>query len=375
VTTAPPTVETSSAQPSPIPTSSPAASWTSINWVASDPAPFSGPGNQFIFGWAPRAGGSILVGGDIPLPTGNAEGVVWTAADNAHWKRVPNTDGMFSNAGIQGVAANNVTLVAVGSAALDDSATAQSVGTAWVSADGTRWRRSPDATAVLNNIALRGVAGGPPGFVAYGNGPRGGAALAFSSDGLHWQREDAGAIFVQSSFTSVTWTGHGFAAVGARGDDLPGAAAAWWSDDGRVWNQSDVGSTGYALESVQPWVGSLRATGHLPCLGCVGPPVEWRSSDDGRTWRQLPPLTIANQSGSTALLVGQRVVSLQDQPQQVSWSADGQTWNVLAMTGSPIPDGAQLVLASGETVIAIASLAGGTANNQEDMRVFAGQLH
>lgn len=35
----------------------------------------------------------------------------------------------------------------------------------------------------------------------------------------------------------------------------------------------------------------------------------------------------------------------------------------------------QLVLASGQTVIAIESVAGGTANNQEDMRVFAGEVH
>jgi hypothetical protein len=82
-----------------------------------------------------------------------------------------------------------------------------------------------------------------------------------------------------------------------------------------------------------------------------------------------------NQSDATALLVGQRVLSLQEQTQLASWSADGQTWNVLAPTGSPLPDGVQLLLADGEKVIALAGVPMATANDQEDMRVFTGELH
>src|SRR5664280_2077285 len=77
---------------------------------------------------------------------------------------------------------------------------------------------------------------------------------------------------------------------------------------------------------------------------------------------------------STAILVGQRALSLQDQPQQLSWSADGQTWTDLAMTGSPLPGQTQLLIASGPTVIAFAGVSGASANDQEDMRVFAGKL-
>lgn len=303
-------------------------------------------------------------------------GVVWTSADNTHWKRVPDADRTFSDADLQGAAGSGSTLVAVGGSQLDDTAMAPSIGTAWVSVDGTHWQRSPDVSGALSDMIFVGIAAGPPGFVAYGRSRVGAkAALAFSSDGLSWEREDAGGMFANSSIASVTWTGHGFAAVGGHDVDLPGTAAAWWSADGRDWHPSDVGSTGYRLESVQPWVGALRATGVPPCFRCVGPPVEWRSRDDGRTWRPLPPPTTPNDSQPTALLVGQRVVSLQDQPLQVSWSSDGETWTVLPMSGSKIPDGAQLVMATGQTVIAIASLGRRSANDQSDMRVVAGVLH
>ena len=72
-------------------------------------------------------------------------------------------------------------------------------------------------------------------------------------------------------------------------------------------------------------------------------------------------------------MVGQQLVDLQDQPLRATWSADGQTWAGLELNGSPIPDTTQLMVADGQTVIAIAAVMGASANDQEDMRVFAGQ--
>src|SRR5664279_103226 len=46
--------------PRPNPSLLPEPAWTSITWAASDPAPFSGPGNQFVFGGVPWAGGTVL---------------------------------------------------------------------------------------------------------------------------------------------------------------------------------------------------------------------------------------------------------------------------------------------------------------------------
>ena len=378
-------VSTAPPWPSSSPLTSPEAAWTSIHWAAGDPAPFSGPGNQYIFGGAAWSGGTVLVGEEAPLPTGNVEGVVWFSADNAHWQRIPNIDGTFSGAEIDSVTASGSTLVAVGHSRLEDNATTLTppVGIAWSSADGIHWPRVPDGSEVLGNIALHGVVAGSPGFVAFGNDLGGGAAVAFAPDGVHWQREGTAAVFAESNVTGITWTGRDFVAVGSHSvaqpsgviSQTPGNAAAWWSSDGQSWQASDVASTGYALESVQPWIDSLRATGVPPCPGCISAPAEWRSSDDGRTWRQLPLPPTVDYPGLAGLLVGQRLVSLQNQPQRVTWSADGQTWTDLSVNGSPIPDTAQLMVASGETVIAIAGVNGASANDQEDMRVYAGQLH
>ena len=83
----------------------------------------------------------------------------------------------------------------------------------------------------------------------------------------------------------------------------------------------------------------------------------------------------ADYPGLASLIVGQRLVDLQDQPLRATWSADGQTWTGLELNGSPIPDTTQLMVAAGQTVIAIASVTRASADDQEDMRVFAGQLH
>jgi hypothetical protein len=371
--------------PRPSPSLLPEAAWTSITWAASDPAPFSGPGNQFVFGGVPWAGGTVLVGEEVPLPSGNVEGVVWKSPDNAHWQRIPNTGGTFSGSEIEAVAASASTLVAVGDSRLEDSATTLTppLGIAWTSMDGTHWQRVADGSGVLGNIVLHAVVAGSTGFLALGNDLAGQTALAFSSDGVHWRREDTEAVFGDSNISGITWTGRDFAAVGSHNvaqpsgviSQTPGNAAAWWSSDGLDWHPSDVGSTGYALESVQSWIDSLRASGVPPCPGCISAPAEWRSSDDGRTWRQLPLPPTPDYPGLESLLVGQRLVSLQDQPQRATWSADGQTWKDLEMNESPIPDTTQLMVAAGQTVIAIASVTGASANDQEDMRVFAGQLH
>ena len=373
-------------QPSQTPALSLGAAWTSIHWTESDPGPFSGQGNQYVLGGVPWAGGSILVGEEAPLPTGNVEGVVWTSTDNVDWQRVPNPAGTFSGSEIDAVAASGLTLVAVGHSRLEDNATTLTppVGIAWVSSDGSHWQRVPDENGALGSIALHGVVAGSSGFVADGSDLSSGAtALAFSPDGHHWQREGVDALFADSGVIAIAWTGEGYAAVGSHAvaqpsgvvSNVPGQAAAWWSSDGQTWHRSDVGSGAYEIESIQPWIHSLRAVGVPPCFGCVGPPLEWRSTDGGRTWRQLPPPAAPNQSGSTAILVaGERAVSLQDQPQQLSWSADGQTWSDLSMTGSPLPSGTQLLIASGSTVIAFAGVSGTSANDQEDMRVFAGTL-
>ena len=245
------------------------ASWSSITWTASDPAPFSGPGNQYVFAGVPWAGGTVLVGEEAPLPSGNVEGVVWTSPDNAHWQRIPNTSGTFSGSEIEAVAASGSTLVAVGDSRLEDSATTLTppVGIAWTSPDGTHWQRVADeagssATSCFTPWSPARLASSRSATTSADR-----VALAFSTDGVHWRREDAEAVFADSrcqpgsrgpAATSppsavTTWrTQSGVIS------QTPGNAAAWWSSNGQDW-QAEHHRVNRLCARVRPTVDRLAA--------------------------------------------------------------------------------------------------------------------
>ena len=105
---APLPVATTPASAAPVwaPAASTAPAWSSINWTADDEALFGGPGNQYIFGGTSWAGGTVLVGEDDGLDPGMGDAVVWVSADNAHWRRIPNSGGTFSDASMRAVASS-----------------------------------------------------------------------------------------------------------------------------------------------------------------------------------------------------------------------------------------------------------------------------
>jgi hypothetical protein len=390
------TNEARSAVPSPstgpraTPAPSPIPSWTTIAWTEADRGPFSGRGNQYVFGGVVWSGGFVLVGEEAPLPTGTVDGVVWTSPDGRHWQRISNADRTFGGAEIRSVAARGSTLVAVGVSRVNDQAQTLTppIGLAWTSPDGTHWQRVPDGAQVLGRLVLAGIASGPGGFVAYGHDLTGAQVVLYSKDGVTWERDSASdQAFSGSSIAAITGTGEGFAAVGSRNtpgfsngtvNRTPGPAAAWWSTDGRTWHASDVGSGGYALGGVQPWVGSLRAVGSSGCGGCVGPPLEWRSTDGGQTWRQLPQPSTPSAMATTSVLVDGRVVTMQFQPRVTEWTDDDRTWHPLQMVGASGLERLQLMLVGGEAIIGVAPFSapppGNDPNDQIDMRVFLGVL-
>lgn len=371
---------------------SPPPSWTSVTWRQTDAAPFGGSGNQYIFGGTRWSGGYVLVGEDAPLSEAAVAGVVWESADGTTWFRVPNTDGTFDAAEIEAVAAQGSTLIAVGVSRRQDQAQALTlpIGLAWISHDGVHWARIVGVDGTIGQALRLGVVAGPGGFVAYGNDPSATPAIFFSADGLHWQREAQGdPAFKDTSLASMTATATSFVAVGSHDapafvnggvNRMPGPAAAWWSTGGRIWHASDVGSGGYALGTVQPWAaGSLRAIGSPPCGGCIAQPIEWRSSDDGRTWSQLPEAPGPQQYETSALAVDGRAVELTDGPTRVAqWSSDGQSWHPLSMSGAVLPDRSLLQIAGDGILIAFApaypSPPAGLPGNQVDMLVFLGTL-
>jgi hypothetical protein len=278
---------------------------------------------------------------------------------------------------------------------------------AWVSTDGIHWSRDLETDQTLGQAALYGVVAIPTGFLAYGAdhvaSPAGTAQMFVSADGITWQPLALGDPSFSGAFVrSITATPTGFAAVGGgtapcRGCG-PGSgnsgAAAWWSSDGLTWHPSDVGTDGYSIYAVQSWPGSLRALGSkFCCLGSMdfSGPIEWVSTDDGRTWRQTPgsgtgtpfplggPGFIDGPTVGGSLAIDGMVVELEQQPKsQARWTADGQTWHTLVQDGVALaPQSTQLWLGSDARLIAVGAELepDPSGGKQIDAKLFVGTLH
>lgn len=355
-------------------TSPPPVPLTSLTWTQDDATPFAL--NDGITAGTSWSGGYILVG----------VSTIWRSTNGFSWERISDPHGAFDGAQIFDVTARGSTVVIVGRTVQTTST--PPVGLIWTSQDGISWHRVADPNQVIGKVAYLGrTTAGPAGFVAYGRDSTE-SAILYSADGERWERDAAPeGMSKGDSVGSITATSDGFAAVGSHappplpsgafGGD-PGAAAAWWSADGRTWHASDVGSGGHLLATVQPWIGGLRATGLSACGGCVGPPLEWRSADAGRTWRQLPASDRAPvwQSHGARLVDG-RVVELfvdysASKPQtSARWTTDDQRWRPLAMSGAALPDQAYLQTEGTGLLIAIGSMAEGQTTR---MLVFVGEL-
>ena len=108
-----------------------------------------------------------------------------------------------------------------------------------------------------------------------------------------------------------------------------------------------------------------------------GPPVVWYSIDGGRSGRMDTQSANTSLNETTSLVVEDRVVALEDPP-VATWSADGQNWEPLPMTGASLADHAWLEIGRGDTIVAIAKFEpnapAGLPNDQVDMLVYAGTL-
>ena len=369
--------------PMPISAPSPLPDWTSLTWTEVDGAPFGNPGDQ-VLGGVRWAGGYVL-GGTAPTPAdGPVQGAIWVSPDGAGWTRIPDTGGTFDAAAVESIAARGSTIVAVGDRLGGAQAPTPTppIGLVWISTDAVHWRRVAEADPTIGAFRISGVVAGPDGFVAHGGDPAGNPAIFFSSDGVQWQRVAAtDPAFAATRVVATTATASSFIAVGSHdvpgtAVGLPGTAAAWWSSDGRVWHPADVGSGGYALQQVQPWAaGSVRAIGSSACGGCVGVAIDWRSTDDGRTWRPLPGTLGVAPSATSALLVDGRLVELQvGSAATARWTANGRAWTSLAMTGTIPPDPGRLEVAGDGRLIAVAPSGPSAAHAPTGMRVFLGVL-
>ncbi len=323
--------------PDPAPT--PPPQWSVLTPTALVTAPFSGVGNQFVFAVVAHGDGFVAVGEDLQFD-GPVNGRIWTSPDGTRWTKLGVAQNDLADAEVDLVATTGTRLVALGGARASDAAGEGPDRIIWVSDDGATWRRLSSGQPPFEGIFVRGVVGGPTGFVAWGaDGTQG--AIFHSQDRIAWARAATDPSLDGAEVREVEPYRGGFVAVGAhRPAPPPGAplivggpdtstAAAWWSPDGRSWQAAGT-DAGPGLGSLEVGAAGLFALGGSGCGGCVGPGIVWRS-DDGRHWRR-----IGSDVGTSPAYAsdGARVIRFDQQGTgDVSSSTDGSTWQTVANLG------------------------------------------
>ena len=234
------------------------------------------------------------------------DGVIWTASDAGHWKRLPASPAM-RGASLRAVTAGAVgRLIAVGAVLGPDG---QETPAAWTSPDGVAWKRV--AVPLAGSIgAMSDVASGPEGLVAVGwqdaeqvSRP----AIWTSLDGSAWSAVPLSAgEFASGYIQAIAHDNSGYVAVGASQppDGSGSAGAAWTSVDGRTW--SSVGDQaafapppetatrggGISLADITAGGPGFVAIANLD--GRSGPVGAIFTSRDGRDWARQAPDSVVS---------------------------------------------------------------------------------
>jgi hypothetical protein len=145
------------------------------------------------------------------------------------------------------------------------------------------------------------LAAGSPGFLVLGHGSLG--ALAWlSADGTAWRRvnHDPKVFGRSESISALQWTSAGWVAAGERyvpGGESQATLVLWRSRDGLTWQRTDLSEAGLKRTAGTPSVTALAV--HGPDMVLVGGIEDnrlteqpdrlavWRSSDRGRSWAQV----------------------------------------------------------------------------------------
>ncbi|MFP3899616.1 MAG: WD40/YVTN/BNR-like repeat-containing protein [Acidimicrobiia bacterium] len=288
------------------------------------------------------------VGGMLP-PTGEGEpwtivgavldpgrrtsvAATWTSDEGARWTRtdVDPADGGTSEM-MSAVAASDdgpIAVGAVGDGPKGDAAVWRRVDDEWerVDAEALGGRHEQWAFAVASGDGGTLVAGAES---AWGEvRPR----LWLSTDGETWETVDGGAGGPldgtgSETLRDITAYGDGFVAVGSRQVENEQDGLAWYSPDGRSWEEVPADTLGgpgrQALLSVVATGGELVAGGYAVDDDGEGRPVVWRSTD-GTGWGQpSSPLPLHDDARTNAGDLAVRSLSVND---GTVFAAGGSDW-------------------------------------------------
>jgi hypothetical protein len=317
------------------------------------------------------AGGGAVVTATTTGPQSRQPAITLVAAGApARQVDVAKIPGAFDpQLAVNGIAADNGTQVAVGSA--------NGYPAAWMSADGgSSWTPATGATqAVFDRPGvqqLTGVTHGAAGWLAVGGVTAGMTqhpVVLSSAAGRSWQAADGEAAFAGPGLvTEQAAAGPGgYVIVGYQDVTATGSstnrtiAAAWWSAGLTGWERAGDAAAG-ALEGGAGSAGSgaseqmlavVARSGGFVAVGSDGNQASAWISPDGRTWRQanLPvPVGSASavlqhvaSSGRTVVATGTAVTTTgQRLPFAASSANGGATWTEAAL---PVPAGVASVTA------------------------------
>jgi hypothetical protein len=262
-----------------------AVTWQTNDGAHWDRADVASPGSMSAVTAAGT--GFVAVGVNWEAPNEDmGEGTAWWSADGSSWNLgdIERTTGAAAG-GLDNLASGSDGLIATAEPP-DEGGSRRLI--VMYSRDGRAWRQTGSFSDYGGVASLIGV---PDGYLAGGNSPGGNPAVWSSPDGKEWHGAALEATGINGAILDLVETDNGYVAVGweQRHDaELP-RAAAWYSIDGRTWQQASEIPGGTApdrdvvLSSVTSWNGTVVATGPSPD-GTLGIWV----SDDGRSWGVVP---------------------------------------------------------------------------------------
>jgi hypothetical protein len=334
----------------PLPTS---GSIYGVKWTAAGQPPSA----RFDFGpYFTSSGTTLLMAG-----TAGSATTVWSTSDGDTWTQISDPDAFdmtgrrFVAQGMSEDGSGGLVIVgnSVGSGATDV------IATAWRSLDGRTWSQA-QVDAGKGQEMIGGVAAGPGGIVAAGNG-----IAWFSTDGSSWQpvAMPAAQAFIPRAVGS--WDG-GFAIVALSGSSSTTRSAVWYSSTGTSWTQASTVLDGFDARGIAGTGKRIMLVGSDTSDTAEGLAVSWTSTDGDKWIKATAPTTQTSAAidSVTALdgsfiAVGAPETGAGAQPAESSASAteetwisdDGLGWLSLTTTSTPVPRG-HLSTVGGKLVLA-----------------------
>lgn len=273
----------------------PAGAWSAIRWVDGGPLPLR-TSELTVRGWSggfvafEQSPGSDDSGDELPVTIRSS-----VSTDGLHWS-APTTleTGFKGNLAISSIVEGPSGLLALAYPYGDTCGGPPIVQALWSSSDGVTWERLAMPKA-FTTAAVRTIAGGPAGFIAFGTKSDGATQAIWTSPNGHaWTDSKLPSVASGAlALDDVASFDDGFVLVGSvLGEEGCGGAAhikaaVFFSADGAAWARASLPGASTdpaATYEVSTLLGRLIVTQALPDEEATQ--RAW-SSTDGRTWTAL----------------------------------------------------------------------------------------